>query len=88
MVPSPPQKSSWRSRGDLELQGVTHHTRPWVGHPALIGTPVVMGALSVGKGAIEDLPDVSHAVHTDSRAPENVAARGQRVVEQSHAWHC
>lgn len=33
----------------------------------------------MGKGPIEDLPDVGHAVHTDSRAPENVAAMGQRV---------
>lgn len=77
MAPSPPQKSSWRR--DLELQGVTHHARPWVGHPALVGSPLVMGALPVGKGPVEHLPDVSHAVHTDSRAPENVAARGWRV---------
>lgn len=61
-----------RAPGDAD----TYHTWPWVGHPALVGTPLVMGALSVGKGPVEDLPDVGHAVHTDSRAPENVAAMG------------
>lgn len=83
MAPTPPQKS----RGHLEIQRVTYHTWPWVGHLALVGTPLVMGALSVGKGPVEDLPDVGHAVHTDSRTPENMAAVGQRVGSAEHAWH-
>lgn len=58
-------------------RGVAHHARPWVGHPALVGTPLVVGALPVGKGPVEDLPDVTHAVHTDSRALEDMAERRQ-----------
>lgn len=71
-----PTKSNQRSGGDPEFQGVTHHARPWVGHPALIGSPLVVWALPVGKGPIEDLPDVSHAIHTDSGALEDMAERG------------
>lgn len=58
-------------------QGATHHAWPWVGHPALVGSPLVVGALPVGKGPVEHLPDVGHAVHTDSRALEDVAERGE-----------
>ena len=72
-----PCKSNRRSRGDPEVRGVTHHARPWVGHPALVGTPLVVGALPVGEGPIEDLPDISHTVHADSRALEDMAERGQ-----------
>lgn len=59
--------------------GATHHAWPWVGHPALVGTPLVVGALPVGKGAVEHLPDVGHAVHTDSGALEDVAEKRQRM---------
>lgn len=73
---SPPWKSNRRSEGDPEVQGVAHHAWPWVGHLALVGTPLVVGALPVGKGPVEDLPDVGHAVDTDGRALEDMAERG------------
>lgn len=77
IAPPASPKSTWRSRGNTELQGVAHHAWPWVGHPALVGTPLVVGGLPVGEGPIEDLPDVGHAVHTDSGALEDMAERGR-----------
>lgn len=38
----------------------------------------MLRAISVGKGPIEDLPDVYHVVHTDSKALEHSTAKGKQ----------
>lgn len=38
----------------------------------------MLRAISVGKGPIEDLPDVYHVVHTDSKALEYSTAKGKQ----------
>lgn len=38
----------------------------------------MLGAISVGKGPVEDLPDVYHVVHTDGKALEHSAAKGKQ----------
>lgn len=55
-------------------QADIHHARTWKGHLAPIGPPLVLGTILVGKGPLEDLPDVSHVVHTDGIALEHSTA--------------
>lgn len=57
--------------------GTAHHAWARVGHAALVGSPLVEGAVLVGKGPVEDLADVGHAVDTDGRALKDMAGRGQ-----------
>lgn len=63
----------------------THHPRPWVGDPSLIGPPLVVWSLFVCKGAIEGFTDVSHAIHTHRVALENIAGGGGSGSNQSAA---
>lgn len=59
-------------------QAATYHTRAREGHLAPIGSPLLLRTISVGKGPIEDLPDVCHVVHTDSKALEHSTAKGKQ----------
>lgn len=38
----------------------------------------MLRAISVSEGPVEDLPDVYHVVHTDSKAPEHSTAKGRQ----------
>lgn len=38
----------------------------------------MLRAISVGKGPVEDLPDVCHVVHTDGEAPEHSTAKDRQ----------
>lgn len=38
----------------------------------------MLRAISVGEGPVEDLPDVCHVVHTDSKALEHGTAKGKQ----------
>lgn len=66
--------------------GTAHHAWAGVGHAALVGCPLVEGALAVCEGPVEDLADVGHAVDADSRAPKDVAGRGRRRELRPHRW--
>lgn len=59
-------------------QAPTYHTRPGEGHLAPIGSPLMLRAISVSEGPVEDLPDVCHVVHADSKAPEHSTAKGRQ----------
>ena len=67
---------------------VTHHSRPRVGHAALIGHPLVVGSLFVSEGAVEGLSDVGHAVHTHCIALEHVTEREKHTLRSvMHLTH-
>ena len=55
----------------------THHTRAGEGHLAPIGPPLVLGTILVGKGPLEDLPDVRHVIQADCKALEHRTAEGR-----------
>lgn len=71
------------------LQPDTHHSRPREGHLAPIGSPLVLGTILVGKGPLEDLPDILHVVHTDGKSLEHGTAedaQGQSGQSGCHRW--
>lgn len=53
----------------------THRSGARVGHPVLIGRPVVLRPLPVRKRTIESRPDVVHVVHAHGVAFEHGAAK-------------
>ena len=50
---------------------VTYSAGPRVGDLSGVGDPLVVGALLVGEGSVEDHADVSHGVDADRRAFEH-----------------
>lgn len=56
----------------------THHARAGEGHLAPIRPPLVLGTILVGKGPLEDLPDVLHVVQADCKALEHSTAEGRQ----------
>lgn len=60
------------------LRADTHHAGAWEGHLAPIGPPLVLRTILVGKGPLEDLPDICHVVHTDGKSLEHGTARGRQ----------
>ena len=50
---------------------VTYSAGPRVGDLPGVGDPLVVGALLVGEGPVEDGQDVSHVVHAHGRAFEH-----------------
>lgn len=58
------------------FQADTYHTRTGKGYLARIGPPLVLGTILVGKGPLEDLPDISHVVHANGIALEHSTAKG------------
>lgn len=56
----------------------THHARAGEGHLAAIGPPRMLGTILVGKGPLEDLPDVLHVVQADCKALEHSTAKGRQ----------
>lgn len=56
----------------------THHARAGEGHLAPIRPPLVLGTILMGKGPLEDLPDVLHVVQADCKALEHSTAEGRQ----------
>lgn len=56
----------------------THHAGAGEGHLAPIGSPLVLGTILVGKGPLEDLPDVFHVIQADRKALEHGTAEGRQ----------
>lgn len=86
---SPKVVPRWSPSPLAWLQADTHHSRPREGHLASIGSPLVLGTILVGKGPLEDLPDILHVVHTDSEPLEHGTAEdGQGQSGQSGCHRC
>lgn len=56
----------------------TYCARSGIRNPSIVLHPAVVCTLLVSIGAVEHCPDVSHAVHTHSRAFEDGTERKQR----------
>lgn len=56
----------------------THYARAGEGHLAPVGPPLVLRTILVGKGPLEDLPDVLHVVQADCKALEHSTAKGRQ----------
>lgn len=61
--------------------GFTHHAWSRIGDPALVGPPLLVGALLVSEGSVEGFSDVSHAVNAHGKTLEHITveARGGNI---------
>ena len=71
------RKRIWTSEKGLIFKSDTYSARPGIRNPSIVLHPAMVRAFLVSIGAIKNCSDVSHAVHTDSRAFEDRAGRKQ-----------
>lgn len=66
------------------LGTMTNHAWSWIRDPALIGLPLVVGALFMSEGSVEGFSDVSHTVNTHCKTLEDITVkeRGRHPVSQ------
>lgn len=92
---------SMRAEDFIHHLGPTHRSRARIRYPSLIFYPSVVGPLLVSVRSVKHGPDVGHAVHTHSWAPENGAEGKDRrtgarvkartrvdvhVIDYGHTW--